>query len=82
MSEFPESGDNFVVLKPWRILQGSAWHDWQRDALRAQIAASEAAGEPFAARRLRGALDRLKAAGPARITPGEDVDAAGLMPRA
>jgi hypothetical protein len=67
MSDFPESGDNFVVLKPWRILQGRAWHDWQRDALHAQIAASEAAGEPFAARRLRGALDRLKAAGPARI---------------
>jgi hypothetical protein len=72
MSEFPESGDNFVVLNTWRVLQGSAWHDWQRDALRAQIAASEAAGEPFAARRLRGALDRLKAAGPQPVETEED----------
>ena len=69
MTDFPKSGDNFVVRGEWRILQGHAWHDWQRDALRAQAAASDAAGEPFAARRLRGALDRLKAAGPEPVTP-------------
>ena len=72
MSDFPEGGDNFVVLGAWRILQGTAWHDWQRDALRAQILASEAAGEPFAARRLRGALDRHRAVGaePVDLAPG------------
>jgi hypothetical protein len=74
MSDFPQSGDNFVVLKPWRILKGRAWHDWQRDALRAQIAASEAAGEAFAARRLKAALDRHKAAGPEPLA-SEDEDA-------
>lgn len=72
MTDFPERGDNFVLLGNWRILEGDAWHDWQRNALRAQIAASEIAGEPFAARRLRVRLERLTAAGATPVVLPKD----------
>ena len=72
MTDFPEGGDNFAVVGPWRISQGRAWHDWQRDALRAQIRAAEAAGEPFEARRIRRDLDRLAAAGPNPVRSDPD----------
>lgn len=72
MADFPERGDNFVVLGNWRILEGAAWHDWQRDALRAQIAAAEVAGEPFTARRLRASLARLTGSGPTPVTSPSD----------
>jgi hypothetical protein len=72
MTDFPDRGDNFVLLGDWRVLEGSAWHDWQRNALRAQISASEVAGEPFAARRLRARLERLTAGGPTPVALPQD----------
>ncbi len=67
MSDFPQGGDNFAMTGAWALDRGSAWHHWQCEALRAQVRASQAAGEPFAARRFQGALDRLKVAGPVPV---------------
>jgi hypothetical protein len=68
VQDMPQAGDNFVRVGPWNILEGSAWHDWRRAALRAQIRCSKAAGDAIAVRRLIREIERLEAAGPGPVS--------------
>jgi hypothetical protein len=68
--DFPADGDNFVLVGPWNILEGAAWHDWQCGALRARIGSAESCGDMFVAEKLRRELGRLTASGPAKVVLG------------
>jgi hypothetical protein len=68
--DFPTRGDNFVVVGPWNILEGAAWHDWQCEALRARICGAESRGEMLVVQKLRRELHSLTASGPAKVVLG------------
>jgi hypothetical protein len=65
--DFPANGDNFVVSGPWNILEGSAWHDWQCEALRARIRGAESRDDMLVVEKLRRELRRLIASGPSKV---------------
>lgn len=56
----PASGDNFTLAGPWRITTGMAWHDWQADAIEAEIKAAHANGDAFGMHRSTARLRRFK----------------------
>ena len=72
MARIPESGDNFSLVGPWRLLSGETWFDWEVAAVQAEIAASRAAGDALTARRLARRLRHLQQRGarPAAATYG------------
>ncbi len=67
MGDFPANGDNFVAVGPWNILEGSAWHDWRCEAIRARIRGAESLGDMLVVERLRRELRRMVAAGPTEV---------------
>jgi len=63
-TDFPDRGDNFVTLGPWRIQSGATWHEWQLEAEAAHVRASRAMADELNTRRIERRRGRLKASGP------------------
>jgi hypothetical protein len=69
--DFPERGDNFVTIGPWRMLSGETWHSWQLDAEATHVRASRASADELGAQRAELRRRRLKAEGPVPVpSPG------------
>lgn len=63
MAQMPETGDNFALVGPWRLLSGETWFEWEVAALEAEIRASRAVGDALTVRRLSRRLRQLRQRG-------------------
>jgi hypothetical protein len=64
VTDFPREGDSFVVVGPWRILEGRGWRRWQMNAIEAEIAAARANMDEVTAARKKRELEAKKGEGP------------------